>query len=102
LEQTGTSGRSSLESLMAGVDEVKAMIGRVSVIAEEQTDMSRHIASSMLGMSSASTETAATVTEIAQTVDNMLNLTETVSELMGQFTIEQRIISGREYRAKLR
>ncbi|TAE24072.1 MAG: methyl-accepting chemotaxis protein [Candidatus Kapaibacterium sp.] len=100
----GISGHntSSLEGLMGGVKEVKTMIERVSTIAEEQANMSNNITHSMVGMSTASTQTAATVSQIAQTVESLLNLTETVAGLMGQFTIHKLPASARPYKAELR
>lgn len=110
LEAHSGSSSSSLEHLSSGVIEMKQMIERVTTIAEEQAEMSNNIAHSMIGMSAASTQTAATVTEIAQTVDNLLNLTEQVAGLMGQFTISQltspnisQLTSPKsQYRAELR
>ncbi len=102
LEGTGVHQSSSLEGLMGGVREVKTMIERVHTIAEEQADMSNNIAHSMVGMSAASTETAATVSQIAQTVDSLLNLTETVAGLMGQFTIHQLPAQASSYKGELR
>jgi methyl-accepting chemotaxis protein len=70
---------------LEGATTLQKVINRVRTISQEQAEISSSVNGSMNGMSTAAHDTAANVSEIAQTADSLAQMTERLRDMMQHF-----------------
>ncbi|MGA2296509.1 MAG: methyl-accepting chemotaxis protein [FCB group bacterium] len=78
----------SLSEVVKSSQEVQNMITQIAAASEEQSATSEQITRNVLTISSVSAESARNVQDIAASANNLAKLTEHLSSLMGQFSID--------------